>query len=92
MIDLTHKGIRRLLYALLDEISDTARATYRGRISARLLDRTLALRMGLPVWHCQRVAKAWKLERRTVVRLADASGSVGFRRSGGTNSPYGVRS
>jgi hypothetical protein len=71
MIDLTNRGIRRLLYALLDEISDTARATYRGRMSARLLGRALALRMGLPVWHCQRVAKAWKRERRMVVRLAD---------------------
>ena len=49
MIDLTNKGIRCLLYALLDEISDTARATNRGRMSARLLGRALALRIGLPV-------------------------------------------
>jgi hypothetical protein len=63
MIDLSNRGIRRLLYALLDEISDTARATYRGRMSARLLGRALALRVGLPVWECQRVAKAWKRQR-----------------------------
>jgi hypothetical protein len=74
MMDLTNKGIRRLLYALLDEISDTARATYRGRMSARLLGRALALRIGLPVWECQRVAKAWKREHRTLGRLADAIG------------------
>jgi hypothetical protein len=66
MIDLTNKGIRCLLHALLDEISDTARATYRGRMSARLLGRALALRIGLPVWECQRVAKAWKRERLSV--------------------------
>jgi hypothetical protein len=59
-------GRDRLLYALLDEISDTARATYRGRMSARLLGRALALRIGLPVWECQRVAKAWKRERLSV--------------------------
>jgi len=63
MIDLTNKGIRRLLYAALDDISDTARATNRARMSARLLGRALALRLGLPVWECQRVAKAWKRER-----------------------------
>jgi hypothetical protein len=66
MIDLTNKGIRCLLYALLDEISDTARATNRGRMSARLLGRALALRIGLPVWECQRVAKAWKRQRHPV--------------------------
>jgi hypothetical protein len=74
MIDLTNKGIQGLLYAVLDDISDTARATYRARMSARLLGRALALRMGLPVWQCQRVAKAWKQERRSVGRLAHASG------------------
>ena len=63
MIDLSNRGIHRLLYALLDEISDTARATNRGRMSARLLGRALALRIGLPVWECQRVAKAWKRQR-----------------------------
>jgi len=63
MIDLSNRGIHRLLYALLDEICDTARATYRGRMSARLLGRALALRIGLPVWECQRVAKAWKRQR-----------------------------
>jgi hypothetical protein len=66
MIDLTNNGIQSLLYAVLDDISDTARATYRARMSARLLGRALALRMGLPVWQCQRVAKAWKQERRSV--------------------------
>jgi hypothetical protein len=66
MIDLTNKGIRCLLYALLDEISETARATNRGRMSARLLGRALALRIGLPVWECQRVAKAWKRQRHPV--------------------------
>jgi len=66
MIDLANKGIQCLLYALLDEISDTARATNRGRMSARLLGRALALRIGLPVWECQRVAKAWKRRRHPV--------------------------
>jgi hypothetical protein len=42
------------LFGILDDIAVGARAAHRGRISARLLGRVLAYRVGLPVWDCQR--------------------------------------
>jgi hypothetical protein len=64
--DLSDKAIAAALFGLLDEIEDTvAKATSpQGSISARLLGRVLAFRLGLPMFEAQRVAKAWQATRR----------------------------
>ena len=71
MIDLTNKGIRCLLYALLDEISETARATNRGRMSARLLGRRSPCASAYPYGNANGLPKLgngnasrWEAERR----------------------------
>jgi hypothetical protein len=65
MIDLSDRAIAAALFKLLDEIATTAKATSRGRISARLLGRALGMRLGIPVWEAQTVAKAWQAARRS---------------------------
>jgi hypothetical protein len=57
-IDLSDKAIAAALNRVLDEIAETARATSpTGRMSARLIGRVLAVRLGIPVWTGQTAAK-----------------------------------
>jgi len=57
-IDLSDKAIAAALNRLLEEIAETARATSpTGRMSARLIGRALALRLGVSTWEAQRAAK-----------------------------------
>jgi hypothetical protein len=66
MIDLSDRAIAAALFKLLDEIAGTAKATSRGRISARLVGRVLAMRLGISIWEAQTAAKAWQAARRKV--------------------------
>jgi hypothetical protein len=59
-VDLSDKAIAAALNRVLDEIAETARATSStGRVSRRLIGRVLAVRLGIPVWTGQTVAKRW---------------------------------
>ena len=57
-LDLTDKTIAALCVKLLREIAERARASDPGGlVSARLCGRVLALRLGVPTFEAQRVAK-----------------------------------
>jgi hypothetical protein len=57
---LSDKAIAAALNRVLDEIAETARAAAStGRVSRRLIGRVLAVRLGIPVWTGQTVAKRW---------------------------------
>ena len=59
-VDLSDKAIAAALNRALDEIAEAARATSpTGRVSARLIGRVLAVRLGIPVWAGQTAAKRW---------------------------------
>ena len=50
------------------EIDARARAVSKGPIHSRLVGRVLGLRLGMPTWEAQRIAKSWKKHRRRVRR------------------------
>jgi len=63
-LDLSDRAIAAAVFRLLDEIEQAARDTKpAGKIHARDLGRSLGLRIGIPTWQAQRIAKAWRAER-----------------------------
>jgi hypothetical protein len=59
---------KRFCFALCDEIDARARGVSKGPIHSRLVGRVLGLRLGMPTWEAQRIAKSWKRHRRAVRR------------------------
>jgi hypothetical protein len=78
------RPLRPAHFDLLDEIADGAETNRHCRISARLLGRVLAIRLGLRVFDAQRVAKAWQSDQRRKAGTLSAGIRRQFGRSGHT--------
>jgi hypothetical protein len=62
------RAVTAALALVLDEITRDARAAHPGgRISARLIGRVLAYRIGVRPWEGQRLAKAYVMQPHTLV-------------------------
>ena len=63
--NLDSKAVTAALGLVLEEIAAKAWAVHRGgRISARLIDRVLAYRIGVRPWEGQRLVNAYAAKRR----------------------------
>src|SRR5262245_20185224 len=75
IVDLTDHAVRRAVFAAFDGLAAEQRAKPKGsdRISTRGLAWVVSWQFGLPMWDCQRLAKAWRRSQRANARSLPAA-------------------